>query len=223
MSEQTPIERSEVLKSFSWHLMFLFFGILLLFTKYEWMNILGIIFILVSFTAFYGRIKRGWQSARQGAQQRAWDRAFAKLPNAEEMAEFNIKHFFSCAVYAWIVLKDDAAYQAALTAGKVFSHADRKKALDNLEGMATGFIEQAKEAKEAGNDEEKDNLLSASMKIINLHKVLSEKEWTTLDISKDKLKLDKIDHEYLEALNNFDSTVFEERYPDENFERLITQ
>lgn len=196
--------------SLFWMVFFFIAGILLF--KYStiwWMSLLGFVSVILWFGALLELIKR---KKPEGA-------SFTH----SEIAEFNIKYYFSCAIYAWIVLKDDAAYHAALTAGKVFDRADRQQAVDNLERVANEFIEKAKEAKEAGDHEEMNNLLSASMKMINLHKALSEKEWTLSDIIKDKLKLEKIDHEYLEALNNFDSTVFEERYPDENFERLIIQ
>ena len=227
MSEQTPSKGSAALKYFSGHLTILFFGILLLFTKYEWMNILGIVFIFISLAAFFGFAKKAWkagaakQTAQRGAQQRARDRAFKKTPNAEEIAASNMKYYFSCAVYAWIFLGDDAAYYAALTVGKVFDSTLRKQALDNLERVDNEGISKAKEAKEAGNDEAMNNFLSASTKMINLYKAIGEKEWTLWDITKAKLELDKIDHEYNQAIMDFDTTVFDKRYPDEDFERLI--
>ena len=51
-------------------------------------------------------------------------------------------------------------------------------------------------------------------RINNLIKEITRKDWTIKDIFQSKLALREINKDYARALDKFDPTIFEKRYPD---------
>ena len=119
-----------------------------------------------------------------------------------------LNNYFCNAVRVYALTNNDDARIAIVTSAKVAAKSQRSSMIKYLQRMVTEI------KKKYENDTElkqvTDNFVQSSIELVE---EISSKEWTTSDINKQKEALDKINSEYLAALEKADPSIFAKKHP----------
>lgn len=120
-----------------------------------------------------------------------------------------INDYFANAVKVYVFLDKKDARIAALAAGKVAASVQRSSMIDYLEGLASDLGTQLPELLKKMPETE-----MVINRIKDLKEHIEEKDWTIKDIIDEKQRLQKVNPEYLNALEKADSDIFVHKYSD---------
>ena len=119
--------------------------------------------------------------------------------------------YFAKAVDVFVFLGESDAKTAALTAAAVAERTQRKGLVNYLKVYSIEISNyQIKNLKVINPITE----VIYKDRIKSLIKEITRKDWTMLDIFRWKAVLGEVNQDYLKALNEFDPTIFEKKYPD---------
>lgn len=124
------------------------------------------------------------------------------LTNIALTLSSRINDYFSDAVWLFAKTGDPSARLAAHCAGAIAQDEQRASLMLYLEALSEDWLTRTPE------------LPTIYYRLQDLANEINSKEWTVEDVGELKIKLSKVNLEYLIALGGSDPTVFRQRFPD---------